>query len=91
MTTDPRTVPDPEGHVRYGGDCICGAVYTYNGIAEPGQFDHHCPDHGDPEYVKALELLESKQAHLPSSRAWTLDDVQACATCEGGGCRDCID
>lgn len=51
-------VPDPEGHVRYGGDCICGAVYTYNGIAEPGQFDPFCADHGDPEYIKTLEAIK---------------------------------
>lgn len=46
---------DPEAFVRYGGDCVCGAVYTYGGHAEPGQFDPFCPDHGDPEYVKTLE------------------------------------
>ena len=47
--------PDPEGVTRYGGDCICGALYTYAGHVEPGQFDPTCPDHGDPEYIASLE------------------------------------
>ncbi|QFG08925.1 hypothetical protein PBI_MALAGASYROSE_77 [Mycobacterium phage MalagasyRose] len=30
---------------------------------------------------------------LPLSRSWTLDESGStgCATCDGGGCRDCID
>ena len=49
---------DPEGFTRYGGNCVCGAVYTYSGVPEPGQFDPFCPDHGDPEYVKTLAVAE---------------------------------
>jgi len=41
-------VPDPEGHIRFGGDCTCGVVYCFGGVPEPGQFDPFCPDHGDP-------------------------------------------
>lgn len=36
---------DPEGFTRYGGGCICGAVYTYAGIPEPASFDPDCPLH----------------------------------------------
>lgn len=51
-------VPDPEGHVRYGDGCICGPVYTYNGIPEPGQFSPDCPLHGD-ETDSACETPDS--------------------------------
>lgn len=40
---------DTEGYVRYGGDCVCGAVYTYMGIPEPGHFAPDCPIHGVSE------------------------------------------
>lgn len=38
---------DPEGFTRYGGDCICGPVYTYAGVPEPGGFAPDCPMHSD--------------------------------------------
>ena len=57
MTDGRDPAIDPEGFTRYGGDCICGAVYTYAGHAEPGQFDPFCPDHGDPEYVATLQPI----------------------------------
>ncbi|AEK06485.1 hypothetical protein SEA_DIRTMONSTER_7 [Mycobacterium phage DirtMonster] len=40
-----------EGFIRYGGDCTCGAIYTYGGHAEPGSFDPFCPDHGEAAVV----------------------------------------
>lgn len=46
MNTDDIEV---EWHVRYGGDCICGPLYTYAGIVEPGQFSPDCPVHGYEE------------------------------------------
>ncbi|MGE2733821.1 hypothetical protein [Mycolicibacterium vaccae] len=63
-------VPDPEGHVRYGGDCVCGAVYTYNGIPEPGQFDPFCPDHGDPEYAATLREVRSCDCPMAPHHRW---------------------
>lgn len=38
---------DPEGYTRFGGDCVCGPVYTYAGIPEPGGFSADCPVHGE--------------------------------------------
>ncbi|MCV7434831.1 hypothetical protein [Mycolicibacterium bacteremicum] len=49
---------DPEGFTRYGGDCLCGALYTYNGMVEPGQFHPFCPDHGDPEDERCLAAAD---------------------------------
>lgn len=34
---------------------------------------------------------EHSQDHLPLTRAWDLDEVDRCATCSGGGCRDCVE
>lgn len=39
---------DPEKFVREGGDCICGSMYSYAGIIEPGQFSPECPVHWMP-------------------------------------------
>ena len=36
---------DPEGFVSGGAECICGPLYTYAGITEPGQFHPDCPHH----------------------------------------------
>lgn len=66
----PIDIPDPESFVRYGGDCTCGAVYTYGGIAEPGQFDPFCPDHGDPEYVKTLVATPACDCPLNPHHRW---------------------
>lgn len=76
-------VPDPEGFVRYGGDCICGAIYTYAGVAEPGQFDPFCPDHGNPiaftddgarRLLTAVEFVGDPLGGRPVP-AWALDDA----------------
>lgn len=40
---------DPEGFAKGPAGCICGPLYTYGGLAEPGQFHPHCPIHGDEE------------------------------------------
>lgn len=58
---------DPEGFVRYGGACICGAVYTYAGHPEPGAFDPYCPVHGDPaayeEFLMQTTLCRPGHTH----------------------------
>lgn len=64
---------NPEGFTRYGGDCVCGPVYTYAGIAEPGQFDPFCPVHGDPEYVETLTPSSLDEFH-PDTSMWRSGD-----------------
>lgn len=57
---------DPEGYVRYGGDCICGPVYTYAGVPEPGQFDADCPEHGDVDERTLRHIQQiAEEALLP--------------------------
>ena len=65
--------PDPEGYTRYGGNCVCGAVYTYAGIPDPAGFDPDCPDHGDPAYMAG-------QTATPTMTSGT------CPVCNQGFC-----
>lgn len=57
---------DPEGFAWFGGDCICGLVYTYGGVPEPGQFDPDCPQHGDTDEQTLRHLQQiAEDALLP--------------------------
>lgn len=63
---------DPEGFTRYGGDCICGPVYTYAGIPEPGGFAPDCPMHADA--VPTDELVWTDFADVPPGTLVSCDN-----------------
>ncbi|AXQ65192.1 hypothetical protein SEA_SCHMIDT_73 [Gordonia phage Schmidt] len=52
---------DPEGYARFGGDCICGPLYSYAGIIEPGGIAPDCPMHGDPEFYEKRDAAVQAQ------------------------------